>query len=136
VIRRIDPAVWLALLVAVLYLGPEHLAGATDMRQGAIEYVAAGIEAAALWAACAWLFWGRYASAVCMWAASEAYMRTSCRLQLPMNAPVQIPDDQTLCTAIYGPAAFWVSMLMACCAAFLAAKSIQVRQHDAAHKIA
>jgi hypothetical protein len=134
VIRRIDPAVWLALLVAVLYLGPEHLAGATDWRQPALEYIAAGLEAGMLWLAAA-LYWrGTYAVVVCLWAASEAFMRAIFRAMLPLDVPLSIPADQTLGEAVFGLHMGWVSLLIAAVAVAVAAESLRGPEHDASRQ--
>jgi hypothetical protein len=128
-------AAGLALLVGLLYYGPEHLAAATGWRQASIDYIAAGVEAFLLWTAAAWLLSGRYATAPCVWAASEAAMRAGCRAALPMDVPLSIPVGQNMCEAAIGLKMNWVSYLTASVAIAITAQSLRHgATHDARHQ--
>jgi hypothetical protein len=128
-------AALLALLVGLLYYGPEHLAAATGWRQPGVDYIAAGVEAFLLWTAAAWLLSGRYAAAPCVWAASEAAMRTGCRAALPLDVPLSIPIGQNMCEVAIGFKMNWVSYLTASVAIAITAQSLRhVATRDAWHQ--
>lgn len=107
------PAVPLLVLVAALYFGPEWVASGTGATQGALEYISAGTEAAALWLLLLLWCWGTESAAVCAWAAMEALQRPMCRLMLPLDKPPRLADGQTLCEAAVGLHMTWLSMAAA-----------------------
>lgn len=112
----------LLVLFGALYWAPEHVADAAGWRSGAVEYVAAGLEACIAWcavAAACWLYPGRTRShpwrrgaPVAIAAACEALMRAVCRLMLPMDSPLTI-GNMTTCEAAMGMHMSWVSVVMA-----------------------
>lgn len=130
----------LILLVGV-HLVPERLAAAGLGTQAAMEYIAYGIESAALWLAiflgCGWLrevgqrvgrvddIMGaatilRYASA---WGGAEGAERAGCRAALPLDRAPLLQPGQTLCDAAFG----WPVSLLSLAAALLLAAYLNHR---------
>lgn len=107
------PAVPLMLLVAAIYFGPEYMAQGMGATRGALEYISAGTEAAALWLLLLLWCWGTGAAVICAWAAMEALQRPLCRLMLPLDRAPRLADGQTLCEAAVGMHMTWFSLAAA-----------------------
>jgi hypothetical protein len=112
---RVSPPrdVPLLVLVTAIYFGPEWMAAGTGATRGALEYISAGTEAAALWLLLLLWCWGTSAAAVCAWAAMEALQRPLCRLMLPLDRAPVLADGQTLCEAAVGLHMTWLSLAAA-----------------------
>ena len=107
-------AVLLALLVSAVYFAPAHIAGWGAWPISAVEYVAYGVESAALWAVLGWHYRRSIpAQAVCAWGLFEAIQRPICRLQFDMMHRVPLPDGQTLCEAAFGLPVGWLGFVVA-----------------------
>ena len=115
-------AALLLLLVGALYWAPDHVADMAGWRPAAVDYVAAGMEAALAWLGAAVVCW-RYTGPrgtrpwragvpVAAGAMVEASMRSGCRLMLPMDRPLTI-GDMTTCEAAMGMHMTWVSVVVA-----------------------
>lgn len=111
----------LLLLVAMVHLGPEHLADAFGHSRAAWDYVAAGTETAALWALLGVLWRSVPARAICAWGAVESALRPACRLALPMDRPPPpLMPGENLCDVATGHPIGWLSLAAACWVAALA----------------
>lgn len=106
----------LLLVAAVAYLLPEHVSmlGGT---QAAWEYVAYGLESAALWLVVGLTVKQLAVRCVALWAMFEAVQRPVCRLVFPMDRPPEIPQGQNLCDAALGLPLSFLSVFAALFAA-------------------
>ncbi len=101
----------LLILAALTNLGPELVATLTGGSIRAWEYVAEGVQAAALWLVVLVLLvlTARHplvrsvAAAVCSYGAAEAALRPACRLAFPMDRPPNVPAPEGLCAAAGWP---------------------------------
>lgn len=122
---------WMAALLAVAHLLPEHLARWLGHSQAAWEFVVFGLEAAVLWlivgAAARWVS----VQAVAAWGAMEGGMRAGCRLALPMDRPPRLGDGQNLCDVATGLPASWASLAAALFVACIAQE--EAARHVAQH---
>jgi len=104
------------LSVCALYFAPEHLASRLALYQPGLEYIAAGIEAAALWIFAAsvafWLGCNRVA-VVALWPAYEAALRVAGRLAFPLDKPVRLPPGHTMIETAYGEWTSWIGFAVA-----------------------
>jgi len=112
-------ALALLVLVAAVYLAPEHLAKA-GYSLPALEYSAHGVESACLWLILMLHYWRDPAAVVCAWGAAESMMRPLCRLALPLDRAPLLEHGQMLCEAAYGYQMGWVSVSVACVVAVCA----------------
>lgn len=111
---------WLAALLALTHLAPEHLARALGHSHAAWEYVLYAAEAAVLWlivGAGAHLIAVKAAAA---WGATEGGMRALCRVALPMDRPPALPPGSNLCDVATGLPASWLSLAAALLVACIA----------------
>ena len=90
----------LLFVVAVNFL-PEYVAAVLGHSIKAWEYVAAGIEAGALWSAVGYKLrrYGWASWAICGYGAFEGFSRAACRLAFPMNKAPTIEQPIGLCAA-------------------------------------
>jgi hypothetical protein len=111
----------MVLLIAV-HLLPEWLAAADLGTQAALEYIACGVEAAALWGAALVVAPGplRYVAA---WGVAESVARAGCRAALPLDHAPALQPGQTLCDAAAG----WPVSLLSLVAALLLAAYLNHR---------
>lgn len=125
---------WLAALLAVVHMLPEHLASWLDHSQKAWEAVLYGFEAAVLWLVIGAGVRSVSLQAVAAWGATEGSMRSLCRLALPMDGPPMIPAGRNVCDVVTHLPASWFSLaaalLVACIAQEEAARHVA---HTAAH---
>lgn len=115
-------AIACAMLLLAVHLLPEHLAATGLGTQAALEYIAYGIESAALWGAALVLAPGplRYVAA---WGIAESAARAGCRAALPLDRAPALQPGQTLCDAAAG----WPVSLLSLVAALLLAAYLNHR---------
>lgn len=118
---RHAPAGSMALLIAAHML-PEWLAAAGLGTQAALEYIAYGAEAAALWGAMLLMLRGPLCY-VAAWGFSESIARAGCRAALPLDHAPSLQPGQTLCDAAAG----WPVSLASLVAALLLAAYLNHR---------
>jgi len=112
------------LALAAVHLLPEHLAGLGLGTQAALEYIAYGLEASALWLAWLVAMRGpmRYMAA---WGLAESLARAGCRAAVPLDHAPSLLPGQTLCDAAAG----WPVSLASLVAALLLAAYLNHRGH-------
>jgi hypothetical protein len=103
----------LLIVAALAHLAPEPVAAVTGGSVKAWEYVAGGLEAAALYAALGALLRHHAVTPVAAWGAVEGLQRAGCRLVFPMDRAPQLAEGQTLCTAATGMPTGWVGLAVA-----------------------
>ena len=111
--REASAAVGLAVVVAALYVSPEHIASALSLYQPGVEYVAGGIERCALWLFVAWVAWASgwdRLARIALWPAYEGGLMAASRLALPMDKPTDLPPGMNMADAAFGPWATWISI--------------------------
>ena len=115
----------LLLLAVGVNLLPEPIAAMSGGSIKAWEFVAGGIEAAALWWAVAALYerqrgpWLLPVQVVCAYGMFESLLRPSCRLMFPMDRAPVIKQPYGLCEAAGIPAYDFTPILIALCALVL-----------------
>ena len=100
----------LAVFVVVLQFGPELAAALGFGSESAWQYVASGLESAALWTAVA-LFVRGLGSVAAWWAAVEGAERAGCRLAFDMAT--KPATNLPLCDAALGVPASGLSVVVA-----------------------
>jgi hypothetical protein len=94
-------AVCALLLLVAVHIVPGVLAAAHVGTPAALDYIAAGVEASALWGAVLVLARGplRYVAA---WGLAESLERAGCRALLPLDRAPVLAAGQNLCDAASG----------------------------------
>jgi hypothetical protein len=119
---------WLAALLALVHLAPQHLARALGHSHAAWEYVLYATEAAVLWLIVGAGVHMVALKAAAAWGATEGGMRALCRVALPMDRPPSLPPGSNLCDVATGLPASWFSLaaalLVACIAQEEAARHV------------
>ena len=117
-------AALLALLIGAVYFAPYHIAGWAHWSPAAVEYLAYGLEATALWVIAGALL-SRYpeAQVACAWGVFEAVQRPIARMMFDLSHKVELPPGVTIGEAAFGRWIGWLGFAVAGAAiAFIAGR--------------